>query len=40
VQSTAPSCCLFGGTLSLIARHGPQTFLVPLIGVAREEERE
>jgi hypothetical protein len=32
VQSTSPSRCPFGGTVSLIARHGPQTFLVPLSG--------
>ena len=40
VQSTSPSRCPLGGTVALIARHGPQTFLVPLVGVAREEERE
>jgi hypothetical protein len=40
VKSTSPSRCRFRGAVSLIARHGPQTFLVPLVAVAREEERE
>ena len=39
VQSTSPSRCPFGATVSLIARHGPQTFLVPLSG-SRERKRE
>ena len=39
VQSTSPSRGPFGGTVSLIARHGPQTFLVPLSG-SRERKRE
>jgi hypothetical protein len=39
VQSTSPSGCPFGGTVSLIARHGSQTFLVPLSG-SRERKRE
>jgi len=30
VQSTSPSRRPFGGTVSRIARHRPQTFLVPL----------
>jgi hypothetical protein len=40
VQFTSPSRCPFGGAASLVVRHDPQTFLVPLSGVAREEERE
>jgi hypothetical protein len=39
VQSTSPSRCRFGATVSLIARHRPQTFLVPLSG-SRERKRE
>jgi hypothetical protein len=41
VQSTSPSRCPFGGAVSLIARHGPQIFLVPLSGSrARKRESE
>jgi len=40
VQLAPPSRCRFDGAVSLIAGHRPQTFLVPLSGVAREEERE
>jgi hypothetical protein len=39
MQSTSPSRGRFGGTVSFIARHGPQTFLVPLSG-SRERKRE
>jgi hypothetical protein len=39
VHPTSPSRCPFGGTVSLIARHGPETFLVPLSG-SRERKRE
>jgi len=39
VQPTSPSRRAFGAMVSLIARHGPQTFLVPLSG-SRERKRE
>jgi hypothetical protein len=39
VQSTSPSRCPFGGTVSRVARHGRQTFLVPL-SASRERKRE
>jgi hypothetical protein len=40
VPLAPPSRRPFSRAVSLIARHDPQTFLVPLVGVAREEERE